>query len=79
MGKISRAMKIRLDNYCLKNKNYILACAENSMFGEELESICVCCEEETQAYEHDIRYGHCENCETYGVFAFEELMFEVAK
>ena len=79
MGKISRAMKIKMERYCRRNRNYILACAENSMFGEELESICVSCEEETQAYEHDIRYAHCESCEKYGVFGFEELMIEVAK
>ena len=79
MGKVSREMKIKLNKYCRNNTDYIIACAEASMFGEELESVCVSCEEEMQTYERDIRYAHCENCGKYGVFGFEELMFKVAR
>ena len=77
MSKVSRAMKIQMEKYCRKNNDYILACAEESMFGEELECVCVYCEEEVQGYESDIRYAHCENCEKYGLFSFEELMISL--
>ena len=77
MGKISRAMKIQMKKYCRENKAYIFDMAEQSMFGEELECVCVYCREGVQGYESDIRYAHCENCEKYGVFSFEELMFSI--
>ena len=77
MAKVTREMKMTMQKYCRENKAYIFDMGEQSMFGEELECVCVYCEEEVQGYESDIRYAQCENCEKYGLFSFEELMFSI--